>query len=438
MTHAAKRENESSIPLKRKQSAAQRAVGGGSTPPFFFWALPFEIPHLTLPSLPLPATTTPLSRLCILKGIHPREPRKKPAGRHKTYYHVKDILFLAHEPLLNKFRADAAFERRVRKARAKKGDEAARALEAERPVHRLDHLIRERYPTFNDALRDLDDPLSLVHLFAALPSDQKAGVPPAAVAASKALATEWAAWCARSHSLRRAFISVKGYYFQASVRGNQVTWLAPHALAQVLPHDVDFRVMATFLELACTTLRHVLARLYADLGSSSPPRADAALDGAAAGLEALMRGLAAAAAVSSKDGNAALASASASASAPATPTLLLGSLNGKRERRRARRAAERAAAAENGEGGGGESSGGDDEDGDDDDAERGDAAKAARLAALPAKAAALAAEAGDGTMLLPFFIYFLLHFYISKTTPGGSDCLAFAGAVFPNQFLTRK
>ena len=162
-------------------------------------------------------------------------------------------------------------------------------------MHRLDHLIRERYPTFNDALRDLDDPLSLVHLFAALPSDQKAGVPPAAVAASKALATEWAAWCARSHSLRRAFISVKGYYFQASVRGNQVTWLAPHALAQVLPHDVDFRVMATFLELACTTLRHVLARLYADLGSSYPPRADAALDGAAAGLEALMRGLAAAA-----------------------------------------------------------------------------------------------------------------------------------------------
>lgn len=407
----------------KKPSAARFFFGAASSLTSFLSSLPL--------SLSITATATKTSRLCILKGIHPREPRKKPAGRHKTYYHVKDILFLAHEPLLNKFRADAAFERRVRKARAKKGDEAAKALEAERPVHRLDHLIRERYPTFNDALRDLDDPLSLVHLFAALPSDSKAGVPPAAVAASRTLATEWAAWCARSHSLRKAFISVKGYYFQASVRGNTVTWLTPHALAQVLPPDVDFKVMATFLELACTTLRHVLARLYADLGSPYPPRADAALDGAAAGLEALMRGLAAAAAASAAakggggEGGSALAS-----SAPATPTLLLGgsSLNGKRERRRARRAAERAAAAAGGAAATANDESSDDDEGED-AGENDEGAKAARLAALPAKAAALAAEAGDG---MRFFLNSLLEQHLHQ--PGGSDCLAFAGAVFRTSF----
>jgi hypothetical protein len=35
---------------------------------------------------------------------------------------------------------------------------------------------------------------------------------------------------------------------QAEVCGEVVTWLVPHALSQVLPADVDYRVMLTFLE----------------------------------------------------------------------------------------------------------------------------------------------------------------------------------------------
>ena len=35
---------------------------------------------------------------------------------------------------------------------------------------------------------------------------------------------------------------------QAEVVGQKITWLVPHPLSQVIPTDVDFRVMLTFLE----------------------------------------------------------------------------------------------------------------------------------------------------------------------------------------------
>ena len=50
---------------------------------------------------------------------------------------------------------------------------------------------------------------------------------------ARRLALEWQAWLVRTHALRRVFVSVKGFYLQADVLGQPVTWLVPHALSQV-------------------------------------------------------------------------------------------------------------------------------------------------------------------------------------------------------------
>lgn len=58
---------------------------------------------------------------------------------------------------------------------------------------------------------------------------------------------------------------------------------------QVLPTDVDYRVMLTFLEFYHTMLQFVNYRLYHSLGVRYPPVVDSKLEEAAAGLSAIMQ-----------------------------------------------------------------------------------------------------------------------------------------------------
>lgn len=83
-------------------------------------------------------------KLCILKGVYPREPKKKVKGGHHTYYHVKDIMFLKHEPLLEKLREMRAYDKKVKKAMSKKNRDLADRLLNRKPTYTLDMLVRER------------------------------------------------------------------------------------------------------------------------------------------------------------------------------------------------------------------------------------------------------------------------------------------------------
>lgn len=228
-------------------------------------------------------------KLCILKGVFPREPKKKVKGNHQTYYHVKDIMFLKYEPLLGKFREIRAYEKKVKKAESKKNRDLAERLLSRKPTYTLDMLIRERYPKFIDALRDLDDCLSMVHLFAALPAVERENIPVSRIHNCRRLSHEWQAYISRTYKLRKTFISVKGIYYQAEVEGQKVTWLTPHALQQVLPVDVDYKIMLTFLEFYETLLGFINFQLYHSINVKYPPILDARLEALAADLYALAR-----------------------------------------------------------------------------------------------------------------------------------------------------
>lgn len=211
-------------------------------------------------------------RLCILKGIYPRDPRKKLEGSDKTYYLRKDIDFLAHERLISTLRQQNSHKKKVVKARSKRRIDILKRLALSKPKARLDHLVVERYPNFTDAIRELSDPLCVVSLFANLPADHKVGIAPHRVINCQRLLKEFHHFVAESNSLKRVFVSIKGYYFQARVCGEVVTWVTPHRFSQILPADVDYSVMLTFLELYECILSFVNFRLYTGQNLAYPPK----------------------------------------------------------------------------------------------------------------------------------------------------------------------
>ncbi|KAI9770348.1 MAG: mRNA-binding ribosome synthesis protein nop7 [Geoglossum umbratile] len=217
-------------------------------------------------------------RLCIFKGIYPREPRnKKKASKSSTasttFYYTKDIQYLLHEPVLRKFREHKTFAKKLSRALGR-GDvsTAARLEKTAKPSITLDHIVKERYPTFIDALRDLDDALSMLFLFANLPSTST--VPPKTIALCERLCLEFEHYLITSHSLRKSFLSIKGIYYQATIQGQDVLWLVPYKFAQKVTGDVDFRIMGTFVEFYTTLLGFVNFKLYTSLGLVYPPKFD--------------------------------------------------------------------------------------------------------------------------------------------------------------------
>jgi len=89
-------------------------------------------------------------RLCILKGVYPREPRskkkaKKGSTASTTFYYTKDIRFLLHEPVLRTFREQKTFAKKFARALGKEDYTKAKELNSNRPQYSLDHIVKERF-----------------------------------------------------------------------------------------------------------------------------------------------------------------------------------------------------------------------------------------------------------------------------------------------------
>ncbi|KAI9205545.1 Pescadillo N-terminus-domain-containing protein [Polychytrium aggregatum] len=230
-------------------------------------------------------------RLCILKGIYPREPKnKKKVGKGstapRTYYYRKDIQYLLHEPILYKLREQKTFAKKLTKLISKKEWSSVDRLREQKPNYTVNHLIKERYPSFVDAIRDLDDALSMVFLFSTLPAGDK--VQAHHVQKCQRLAAEFQNWVVTSRALKRVFLSIKGIYYEVEIKGQPVLWITPYQFSQNIPTDVDFRVMQTFLELYETLLGFVNFKLYSELNLIYPPKLDDSLESGAVGLSSLI------------------------------------------------------------------------------------------------------------------------------------------------------
>nr|CCC92890.1 unnamed protein product [Trypanosoma congolense IL3000] len=217
-------------------------------------------------------------RLCILKGIYPRalsRSKQKQSGNEKQYYLAREIKWLVRDHIADRMMAFRAWEKKVRRAKAMGLAEDLKVLHSGKvkPHYGLVATIKERYPFFVDAVRDIDDAMSMISLYAFLSPEVTSettiethhALTSGLHRRAREICEQWNSYVERSHTLSKGFISIKGYYFEALVRGERVRWLCPHEYANKFPAGIQQYIMISFLEFYLELMRFVLFKLERDL-----------------------------------------------------------------------------------------------------------------------------------------------------------------------------
>lgn len=122
-------------------------------------------------------------KLCIFKGIYPKDFKEIPLKyrkkfyKHKVFYTRNDFLKLSHEKIINDFRKIKIYLKKYKKCKLTLEDfTRSKNIVANFPVYKLEHIIKERYPILSYAVDHLDDALSCIIAYSQLPSNHKYGI----------------------------------------------------------------------------------------------------------------------------------------------------------------------------------------------------------------------------------------------------------------------
>lgn len=98
-------------------------------------------------------------KLCIFKGIYPKDFKEIPLKyrkkfyKHKVFYTRNDFLKLSHEKIINDFRKIKIYLKKYKKCKLTLEDfTRSKNIVANFPVYKLEHIIKERYPILSYAV----------------------------------------------------------------------------------------------------------------------------------------------------------------------------------------------------------------------------------------------------------------------------------------------
>ncbi|EAY18218.1 Pescadillo N-terminus family protein [Trichomonas vaginalis G3] len=207
-----------------------------------------------------------MGRMAILRGVYPKvSPKDK--NSPWAYFHKKDLQMINSDPMAWFIRDHANWLKHHEKRYNRKELD-----QTPEPVAPYDQLIRSRYPTFADAIKDLDDALTTVALFAQMSGSDI--LDSARVLKCRHLLAEFHYYVSHKHLLTKGFISKRGFHFEAQIEGLPVVWLIPHQFTLSKDPDVDYTVLLNFLELYENLLSFVNLRLFKLIGLKYPPEYD--------------------------------------------------------------------------------------------------------------------------------------------------------------------